>query len=325
MQNLKNTDDKTLVATLLTMAVAERTSQVEILRYLSEIDERRLVLDLGYSGMWDFCRRALKFSESTSTRRINVARAGRQYPKLLTMLEDGRLTLCTAADLLPLLNSENAEQLMAHAAGKSRREVQSLGVSLHAKPIERDVIRRIPVKAVAETSPLGFFEGTVAVAKTAPVVPAKPAAQTRIRVSFTAEEEVVRKLEKLQELLGGVTLAEVCDRAAEVLLEQVDPVRRARRRQQKKAKPLMPRKTPKPKTEPRRPRLAVADEVKVESGMRCSYTSPVGVRCIETRFLTIDHIQPYALGGKSTKSNSRCYCKAHNLHAGRQSFGQRSP
>ncbi len=129
MQNLKSTDNQTLIARLVRMAKGEARCQVEILKHLAEIDERKIVVEQGYSGMWDFCRRALGFSESTSTRRIMVARATRSYPVLLEMLRDGRLTLCTAADLVPLLNAENCAALSAAAVGKSRREVQALGVA----------------------------------------------------------------------------------------------------------------------------------------------------------------------------------------------------
>ena len=57
--------------------------------------------------------------------------------------------------------------------------------------------------------------------------------------------------------------------------------------------------------------------------MRCTFVSKAGIRCSETRYLTIDHIRPYALGGRSNdKENLRCYCQAHNLNAGRQTFGR---
>ncbi len=49
---------------------------------------------------------------------------------------------------------------------------------------------------------------------------------------------------------------------------------------------------------------------------RCTYVSPEGRRC-ESRFqLEFDHIEPVALGGRSTVENVRLRCKPHNgLHA----------
>ncbi len=258
------------------------------------------------------------------------------------MLGDGRLTLCTAADLVPLLDHENHVRLLAEAAGKSRREVQGLGVAANTKAVERDVIRRVPgasqskVLPTAEPGALGLVEHTdlpertpVSGASIPTTWAAKPSTEpVRHRVAFTADAEVVAKLERLQEILGDVTLAEVCDRAADLLLDKVDPKRRQARREQKKQTPAqkskaVATKSLKPQaTEPRRAPRALADDVIVAAGARCEYVSPLGLRCQETRFLTIDHVRPYALGGRSRSlEDLRCYCSAHNLLAGRKSFG----
>ncbi len=331
MTSLKNTDNQTLLANLIRLAQTDRQCQVEILRHMAEIDERKIVVELGFSGMWDFCRRGLKFSESTSTRRISVARAARAYPALLEMLGDGRLTLCTAADLVPLLSAENCETLLAAAANKSRREVQCLGVAPNARPVERDVIRRVPSPAAPTSSALALIEADAA-PETRPAA-ATPRATEKVlhRVAFTAEAGIVQKLERLQEILGGATLAEVCDRAADLLLDKVDPARRVARREEraetKEKKVAAVAKETKvakaarqPPMEPRRPPVAMADRVKAAG--RCEYVSAQGLRCTETRFLTVDHVRPYALGGKSTVADQlRCYCAAHNQLAGRKSFG----
>ncbi len=333
MTDLKLADDKTLLANLLRLAKAEAVSQVEILRHLAEVDERKIVVEQGYSGMWDFCRRGLGFSESTSTRRIAVARAARSYPGILTMLEDGRLTLCTAADLVPLLDKENHARQLAAAAGKSRREVQGLGVAPNAKAVERDVIRRVAGASQAKVpavpaAPLGFEENPASPRAKPVATPAKTIPEKVLhRVAFTADEDVVAKLERLQEILGDVTLAEVCGRAADLLLDKVDPSRRHSRRDAKKKAPQKAKAvransaTPKA-TEPRRAPRALGDEVIVSAGSRCEYVSSAGLHCEETRYLTIDHVRPYALGGSSrNQENLSCFCSAHNLLASRKAFG----
>ncbi len=284
-----------------------------------------------------FCRRRLKFSEGTSTRRVNVARASRKFPDLLVMLEDGRLNLGTAADLVQVLTDHNHVGVLTAAAGKTAREVQRLVDPANVKGgAKRDVIRRVgtttevvtPAPAMAPTA-LGLVEvqsENVPPAARSTITPVKSSAPVMHRVSFNADERIVEKLERLQKILGLETLAEVCDRAADLLLNKVDPVRRVEKRQQKaKAKAVPGKKSATsrtPKVEPRKPGRALADQVLAGSGMRCTFVSKVGIRCTETRYLTIDHIHPYALGGKSTDpANLRCYCSAHNLYAGRQSFG----
>ncbi|HYG69821.1 MAG TPA: HNH endonuclease signature motif containing protein, partial [Anaeromyxobacteraceae bacterium] len=46
-----------------------------------------------------------------------------------------------------------------------------------------------------------------------------------------------------------------------------------------------------------------------------------GKRCGCSRRLQFDHVQPVALGGKSTVENVRLVCQAHNLLAARRIFG----
>ncbi len=187
------------------------------------------------------------------------------------------------------------------------------------------MIRRVPVARTAAVDALGLVEEP-AQARTVQARPVAAAEKVLHQVAFNAEAELVEKLERLQELMGGATLCEVCDRAADLLLEKVDPARRVSRRDERnlvKAKKAQGVKAPKQSnpTEPRRAPIALADKTKVAAG-RCEYVSANGVRCAETRFLTIDHVRPFALGGRSTDpANLRCYCAAHNQMAGRNSFG----
>lgn len=308
MQQLQRISNDELVNRTVRLATAERSGQVDLLRCLGEIDERKLFLELGYSSLWDFCRRALKFSESVSQQRIIVARAARKHPEILTRLGDGSLSLCAAADLVPRLTAANAMDLFEAASGKSRREVQKLVAVDGKKAPERDLIRK--VAGPSEVTP-DLDLGTIGVNR-----------ESKHRVAFTASGDVVAKLEKLQALLGDASLEEVFDKAADLLLAKIDPAQRQARREaraQAKPKAAGPKKRV---TTPRRPPAELRDRVLVEAGRRCEFVSASGTRCAETKHLSIDHVRPYALGGTSTdQSNLRCLCMAHNLHLGRKTFG----
>lgn len=316
MRTIQGLSDNELVANLAALAKGDREANVEIVRHLAEMDARKLHLGMGYSSMWAYCREALKFSESVSHQRIAVARASKKHPDILDMLSDGRLSLCTAADLAPRLEQEG-KGLLERAAGRSRKEVQAMaGVPVTAK---RDVIRRAP----AAKPGLGLIESKTPTQVRPPTPVGQPPA-TKARVAFSASDDVVAKLEKLQQLMGDASLEEVIGKAADLLLAKVDPqCREARRESRKTAKA---KRSPKAKAVakimPRRPSVALRDQVLVAAGRRCEYVSSSGLRCAETRHLEIDHIQPYALGGTSTdQSNLRCLCRAHNQHLGRASFG----
>ena len=54
----------------------------------------------------------------------------------------------------------------------------------------------------------------------------------------------------------------------------------------------------------------------------CSYVSADGQRCTESKFLHIDHIVPFAKGGKTEISNLRLLCSQHNKLCAEQQFGR---
>ena len=54
---------------------------------------------------------------------------------------------------------------------------------------------------------------------------------------------------------------------------------------------------------------------------RCQYVGPTGHVCGATRFLELDHIEPWSLGGSNDPKNLRLLCKTHNLLRARKTFG----
>ena len=54
----------------------------------------------------------------------------------------------------------------------------------------------------------------------------------------------------------------------------------------------------------------------------CEYVAPTtGKRCSSRFDLQSDHINPFAMGGKTTASNLRHFCDSHNKLAAIQAFG----
>ena len=66
---------------------------------------------------------------------------------------------------------------------------------------------------------------------------------------------------------------------------------------------------------------ALRDEILERDGHCCSYVSPDGIRCGSRSGLEIDHIIPWACGGRSEPGNLRTVCKTHNLMFARKIFG----
>ena len=90
---------------------------------LAEVDARRLWADAGCSSLYDYCTRVLRFSEQEAYLRMEAARVAQDFPVVLSMLDDGELTLTNVGLLKPHLTQENHAEVLDAARGKSKREV----------------------------------------------------------------------------------------------------------------------------------------------------------------------------------------------------------
>src|SRR5712671_1653582 len=132
--------------------------EAELLVHLGEIDERKLYLDWSFSSMFAFCIGELGFSEDVACNRINVARAARRMPVILEVVRSGQVHLAGIRALAPHLTSENQEEVLAEAAGKSKREIEELVARLAPQPAVPTVIRKLPEprNSAPESATLSF-------------------------------------------------------------------------------------------------------------------------------------------------------------------------
>src|SRR2546429_6785914 len=101
-----------------------RGVEEKLLVHLGEIDERKLYLDLAFPSMFVFCVQELGFSEDAAYNRIMVARAARRLPAILEAVRSGQVHLAGLRVLAPHLTIENHVEVLAEAAGKSKREME---------------------------------------------------------------------------------------------------------------------------------------------------------------------------------------------------------
>ena len=80
--------------------------------------------------MFDYCRRALGYSESASNRRINTARCMSRFPEVYHLLLDGEVSLSSISLVASLLTPENKTELLATIRGRSGDDVRKI-VSQH--------------------------------------------------------------------------------------------------------------------------------------------------------------------------------------------------
>ena len=137
------------------------------------------------------------------------------------------------------------------------------------------------------------------------------------RVEFTASGALHDKLVKAQNLLGHAIpsgdLAALFERAIDALLE-AETKRRFGAGKPRKRRALEPGSRHIP--------VEVARVVWERDGGQCTYLDSEGRRCSEQRFVTLEHIEPHALGGPATVENLSLLCSSHNALRARQVFGE---
>lgn len=285
--NIEFLSDVELEKQIVELSVREKKATVELLRHLGELEIRKLYLELGYSSMYEYCTKKLKYSEGAACRRIYSARALRDNPQIAELVVTGELSLSNIATAYKSLKSQKTT--LDEISGKSTREVEKT-LALHSPVLKpKEVVK--PLCVSVESLPL-FSE-------------APSPKEERYQLSFSVTKEVYEKLTQAKERLSN----QVTDLSLEgVLSKLLDNYLNKTYRQTTVKKPS--RYIPK----------FLKEEIYKRDGGQCTFVSPDGTRCCERCFLQIDHIDPYALGGKSTKGNLRLLCSAHNQYEARKAF-----
>jgi hypothetical protein len=293
--------------------------EADLLVHLAEIEERRLHLEMACSSMFAFCVMKLGFSEDATYNRLGVAHAGRHFPAILDALRSGEVHLSGLRVLVPRLTAENHCQLLARAAGKSKREIEELVAALAPKPPVPDVMRKLPRSARSETAQLALASATARRVEQPRAI--APLSEDTFKVQFTASRGLRDKLRQAQDLvrhrLPSGDLASIIESAVDLLIEKVKKERFAVGRKPRpdgKAKTAGPCPRPMP--------ASVRRHVYVRDQGLCTFVDEFGNRCPETGMLEYDHIDGWARTHTHDPDRIRLRCHAHNQHAAEQMYGR---
>src|SRR3954467_10773336 len=271
------------------------------------------------SSMFAFCVTRLGFSEDATYNRLGVAHAARQFPAVLDALRSGEIHLSGLRVLVPHLTAENHRQVLARAAGKSKREIEELVAALAPKPPVPDAMRKLPSGAPSETGQLSLEPGSARRMEHPRAI--TPLSEDPFQVKFTASRGLRDKLRQAQDLLRhrlpSGELAKIVESAVDLLIEKVKKERFAVGR---KARPNPKAKTAGPS--PRPIPASVRRHVYVRDEGRCTFVDESGNRCPETGMLEYDHIDGWARTHRHDPDRIRLRCHAHNQHAAEQMYGR---
>jgi hypothetical protein len=325
--SLTHLSNEVLRRELTTKAAREKEATAELLAHIAEFDERKLFLPAAYGSMLTYCMGELGLSEDAAKKRIQVARASRDYPAILDALAEGRVHLAGLRLLAPRLTPENTDELLAAATHKSMDEIERLLAKRYPKS---EVVASVnaapatqPMLAAEEAS--GHAAGPEVVANPecegaarhprARVAPLSPEA---FAVQFTRSREADERFRYLQDLLGHqvsrADIAEVYDRAVRELIKKMERVRFGACERPRASGASS-------SNAPRHVSAHLKRAVWQRDSGRCTYTSESGRRCEVTGDVEFDHKTEVARGGEASVDNLQLRCRGHNQHTAEQTYG----
>src|SRR5262245_41457141 len=107
LDEVSHVADSELISRLRRLVRADQTLHARLLVHLGEVDARGLYREHAYASMFAYCLGELGMSEAEAYLRIQAARLGRQFPRILPLLAQGALHLTAIKLLGPHLTAAN--------------------------------------------------------------------------------------------------------------------------------------------------------------------------------------------------------------------------
>jgi len=353
---IKKLSNEALLESLKSVRGRETEATAEILLHLIEVDKRKLYQVDEFSSLFAYCTKGeLKYSESSTQRRIVSARAIDRFPELLELFLARELSLCNISMIAGLLTEENKEEILSGVKGRSRREAEKfLAAYRPSKPAPEKIKAVVVAKKTEEPALFTSTNADLQVAENTTAAGGSSKSneleERRYELHFSVSQDTMNKFEEAKILLSGkyprgALLEQIFDECLEAYLEKHSPKRREARRIKRKERKVLqtiadnsvshsmgPSSKEAPNvvengivhSRPKRTRhipIALQDKVMLRDKQRCTYVSDDGRRCDCSHDLEIHHEHAFAKGGKHEIGNLRLLCRAHNALLAEQEFG----
>jgi hypothetical protein len=253
---LSSLSDSELISRLEHLVKTERDTMQSICRHLCEVDSRRLYAKLAYSSLFDYATKGLGYTPAAAMRRIRAARVGKELPQVFDYLDRGEVTLASIEACSDALSTAQAKSVLEELRGKSRSEAELIGAKFRkVEPkVLQDKVQVVVLEAGRDTAQRNLFacnpEQSSKDCRGEPVPRVAEKKETcgesdssksssepesKYRISFAANAEFMKLLERAQELLfrgskEDTKLENVIGVALSCYLDKHDPQRRMERR-----------------------------------------------------------------------------------------------
>jgi hypothetical protein len=331
--SLTHLADRNLLHDLAALVARDRSTTATLLAHIGEVDARKLYLPAAHSSMYAYCVQELRLSEDSAYKRIQAARAARQFPLVFEMLADGRLHLSAVCLLATHLNAENAPGLLLDASHKTKSEVEQLIAKRFPSTEMLELTQLISAAAIdhgqlapGQVHALHEVHAGASVDQLAPgqvqtIAPRarlQPIASQRFALQVMVGQGTHDKLRYAQSLLRhqipSGDMAAVLDRALDALIVKLEKSKFAATDRPHARRQPLSRGT-------RHIPAHVKRAVWARDGGQCTFVSETGHRCQARALLEFDHIEEVARGGTASTDRVRLRCRAHNQYAAECTFG----
>ena len=353
------TDDELLRRLSDVLAQSRRVESV-LVAHIGEVDARRLFAREASPSMFQYCLDVLRLSKAEAYHRITAARASREHPVLLAMLEDGRLHLSGISVLAPHLTKANCDELLTRAIHKTKDAIKELVAEIAPKPDVPSVVRKLPSRqapasAKASARPRRSSEsgggkpatqtpteprsdtarsdnvgqnGQAAPPSPAPpvppvpVVPEKPAVVEPLAPSrFKVQFTASAEFrDKIGRLSALMPGVDLASFMEAAVTEKLERLEAKRLGKTKKARKSLEEADTAPGV--RGISAAVRRFVWERDKGQCTYETKDGRRCPAREGVEFHHDEPYGVGGDRSTENIRLACKTHNGYMAELDFGK---
>jgi hypothetical protein len=329
----------------------ERAALAEFLVALADFDRRRLWVDLDHASLFAFLVKDLGLSNGAAFYRKTAADLVQRFPQIVEPLRDGRLCLTTVVELSKIITNENATEVLPRFFGASKRDAKNVVAEIAPEPApERTVVTSLitarPAEADADQAELRPANHLRANSGPAPqegsLIPSRvdsprtvvePKNAELSRVHVTVSRKLVEMLEAARAALShshpGATDGEILEVGLGLIIQ-----RHAKRRgmvknpRKKAAESMPPGSAPSPAAEAapvvqgRYVPAAIRRAIWQRDDGKCQWKLEAGGICGSTCRVELDHIEPFAKGGRILKpEEGRLLCKHHQDVSARQVYG----
>ena len=253
--------DQVLLEQTRMLARHEQALQLSVLDHLREIDARRLYLRRGFSSLFDYTVRELRYTEAAAWRRIKAMRLCRETSGVRERLQDGSLNLSNAALLqnsFERWERSGGGPVAAGSAGAGGGAAGSGAAGTSAAPRAGSAPAAAPGKAAGAPVPVLDAHARQQLVEratnmstrqvqqmlaevdpeaAAPAERLRPLGDGRWELKAVIDAECQRGLQQLRELLSHVdphlTVGQLVGRLVREGVERYDPSRPPRRKRRK--------------------------------------------------------------------------------------------